>query len=600
MAPVNIRSFPEEPGVYRMLDKNGTTLYIGKALCLQKRLASYFRGRHPDLKTRLLVEQIDRVDFIVTRNEAEALLLERDLIQRMQPRYNITLKDGKSYAYILITDEPYPRILKMRKTQAPRKGEFFGPYANTKVLDQNIALLHQLFPIRTSNKKLPSHNPNERPCLNYHIGTCRGCCIGEIAQDEYEKTCIAPARMLLTGRYQSLIENMERDMRHESAHMRFEAAAKIRDRIQSIALFQDAQTVQVPFDIPEDTDALGFYEGENLLVIVVLQCREGRLWQKQEYTFERHLGTHTLLEDFLLQYPGIVSHVPNHILVPIPLDLADIAAHIRAAFGKKPKIQYPQKGGKHALVALAHQNAHAAYQHTIQLTPVEFRMKALQDMLALTTPPHLIEGWDIANTQGRQAVAAMVTFRNGQPKTSGYRIFAIRSQDTPDDYAMLREGITRRCTGMIHDADAPRPDLILVDGGKGQLRVAIEVLAQFDLDIPLVSLAKKHEYVYRPGESDPIICPRTHPGLKLLQYVRDEAHRFGNKTHRRMRHKEGLKSVLENIKGIGPVRRKRLYEHFSSIEEMSAQPIENLAAIPGMTAAAAKMVHDFCAAYSNS
>lgn len=590
-----LADLPAGPGVYLMRDARGKVIYVGKAAVLKNRVRSYFHAPSGlSEKTRRLVREIVDLEVIQTATEAEAFLLEDALIKKHQPRFNIRLRDDKRYPYLKITAEPFPRVLIVRR-RVDDGARYFGPYTNAKAMRATLKLAQKLFPIRTCNLALPLNTPR-RPCLNYHIGRCLAPCAGLVSQEEYGRA-VDGAAMLFEGRIAGLMNDLGRRMRQAAEGERFEQAAHIRDQIAFLHRALERQSVALSDAI--DRDAIGIaIEGESACAQVFF-VRGGRLSGRE--TFHLHTpGTPTeaeVLSAFLPQYYAAAAVVPKEVLLPAaPDDAAEIADWLSALRGNKVRLRAPQRGEKRRLVELACENARYSLKRegaAAALVGGEEASEALAELaevLSLSTFPQRIEAFDISNTQGGEATGSMVVFEDGRPRRDAYRRFKVHLAGRPDDYAMMREVLRRRFRRGLAELHDPTvsggkfsefPDLLLIDGGRGQLAVAVSILEELELDgIEVIGLAKKHEEIYRPGESDPLRLPPESKALLLLRRIRDEAHRFAITYHRKLRGKRSLASALDEIPGIGPKRRKALIKAFGSLEKLKRASVEEIAALP--------------------
>ncbi len=589
-----LAQLPTSPGVYLMRDAVGKVIYVGKAAVLKNRVRSYFHAPSGLAeKTRRLVREIADFEVIQTATEAEAFLLEDALIKKHQPRFNIRLRDDKRYPYLKITNEAYPRVMIVRR-RARDGARYFGPYTNVKAMRATLKLAQKLFPIRTCNLALPLKKPR-RPCLNYYIGRCLAPCAGLVSEAEY-RNAVNGAAMLFEGRITGLVRDLRRRMQAAAAAEKFEQAAHIRDQIAFLNRALERQTAALSDTI--DRDAIGIAIDGPRACAEVFFVRGGRLSGRETF----HLRTPEdpaepeVVSAFLSQYYAAAGTVPKEVLLSVhPEDAAGIADWLTALRGNKVRLLVPQRGEKRRLVEMACENARYSLkreQVTAALVGEEASdaLAELAEVLALSTFPQRIEAYDISNTQGGEATGSMVVFEDGRPRRDAYRRFKVHLAGKPNDYAMMREVLHRRFRrglAELHDPTVSHgkfsefPDLLLIDGGKGQLRVALAVLDELELDgIEAIGLAKKHEEIYRPGESSPLRLPPESKALLLLRHIRDEAHRFAITYHRKLRGKRSLSSVLDDIPGIGPKRKKALIQAFGSLDQLQKARIEEIAALP--------------------
>lgn len=605
-----VNKLPEEPGVYLFKDDAGQVLYVGKAVSLRHRVRSYFQGSQSP-KVLALLEKARDLVYIVTANEVEALVLEANLIKQHRPRYNVVLKDDKTYPYIKVTvAEEFPRVLFARR-RGKDGARYFGPYTRSGAVYETLRFLRTLFPFRSCKGPVPTRS---RPCLNYHIRRCPGPCAGSADPEKYRQG-IEALCLFLEGRYSAVKRHLEAEMRAAAERLEFERAAVLRDRLRALEVILARQRVVSAKD--EDLDVVALAREREQVVAAVLRVREGRLIAQEQFELSGAAGQSdaAVLSGFLKQYySGISASFPREVILPVDLgeEAPAICAYLAERVGKKVRLTVPQRGRKKELLALAMKNAAVALAEAeVEVAAGEETLRELAAALAIEKLPQRIEGYDASTLQGAAPVAVMVVFREGKPFKSGYRRFAVAPVGKPDDYGALREALRRRFARAREEEKAiasgqlaprvakfwPLPDLVLVDGGPAQAAVARTVLAEFGYDhIPVLGLAKENEWLYRPGESTPVILPRESAALRLLQRVRDEAHRFAVAFHRKRR-ATGLRSVLEEIKGIGPARRRALLKNFPSLEALKAAGLEELSQVPGMNRKAARAVYEYLQRY---
>ena len=609
-------TLPERPGVYLMHSADRTVIYVGKAIVLRNRVRSYFQtGSRHDPKTRRLVSEVADLEWIVTDTELEALILENELIKRHRPRFNVRLKDDKTYPYIKIHwQEDFPRISIVRRME--RDGSrYYGPFTSAYAVRQTLDALRRVFPYLDCGREITGHDP--RPCLYYHIKRCAGPCIGAVDRDGYRQI-IAGLADFLEGDSDEVLARLTSSMEGAAENLQFERAAQLRDQIRAAKQIVERQ--KVVSGKQEDEDVLAFAQDERTgeACLQVFFIRHGKLVGRESFVLEG-AGTSTngeLISAFVQQFYDEAAFVPPSILLPKDLDERKIVEQwLRSKRGgKKVVLQVPKRGPKRALVEMAAENAAAT------LTSLQAQWQAdtnrqtealaqVQDVLNLPDAPARIECFDISTLQGTHTVGSMVVFAKGAPAKSDYRRFNVKGKGAlgePDDYAAMREVLRRRFRRAVESAvfdpgqkarrsDAAwklLPDLLIVDGGKGQLGVAVEVLAEFELTevVPVAGLAKQREELFLPGRSEGILLPQGSHGLFLVQRIRDEAHRFAITAHRERRGKAAIASQLDGIPGIGPVRRKALLQRFGSLDAIRRASIEELAAVPGMNLAAAQNV----------
>ncbi len=598
-----LADLPATPGVYLMKDASGAILYVGKAASLRSRVRSYFQSRD-GLSPRIqdLVAEIADFEIIRTATEPEAFLLEDALIKRHQPRFNVRLRDDKRYPYLRITDEPFPRVLLVRRREAAG-GRYFGPFTNVKAMRTTLKLAQRLFPVRTCSLDLPLRTPR-RPCLNFDLGRCLGPCAGTVSETEYAAAVDGAARFL-EGRVAGLTRELRAAMEDAAASQEYERAAALRDRLQGLLRTLERQSV-VSSDLA-DRDALGLALGEGRACAQVFLVRDGRMAARETFHLRTPAGASTadVLESFLTQYYAQATMVPREILLPEPIEDADaMAAWLATARGASVKLVAPQRGDKRKLVLLAAENAlfalKASEKEDVIREEASEALVELVEALSLATFPQRIEAFDISNTQGQEATGSMVVFEGGRPRRDAYRRFKVHISGKSDDVAMMGEVLRRRFRrGLAELADptiargkfSDLPDLLLVDGGRGQLNAALAVLDELNIEgLDVLGLAKRQEEVYRPLESVPRTLPSDSRALLLLRHVRDEAHRFAVSYHRRLRTKRSLGSILDDLPGIGPKRKSALVKAFGSPDRILAASVEEVAAKAGLSAALAERV----------
>ena len=564
------RALPLDSGVYIMKDERRDVIYVGKAKSLRKRVTSYFTGSR-DIKTRILVSRIKTIEHIITHNEYEALLLENNLIKKWKPRYNINLKDGKSYPVIRVTADEYPRVFRTRRI-IQDGSSYYGPFPSVVTLDTYLELIEKLFPLRKCKGELKKR---ENPCLYYHIGRCSAPCVGKISREDYMEK-VELVKKLLSGETKELVKLLEGEMAGASAELRFEKAAEYRDAIGAIENIGKEQEV-VDFD-PEVRDYVAFAQKEELGTFIVFQMRAGKLIGRDLFRTVVYTPVEEALSQFLLQYYSTVHTPPHRVYVSHAFDPALLLEFFRKEKEREVEIEFPSDGRHRSIVKMAMENGFQdieARRHALANMPA---LEELKKVLSLPKLPKRIEGFDIAHLSGKHTVSSMVSFRDGYPDKAKYRSFHIKSLGGAiDDFESMREVVARRYSRVVNDG-LERPDFILIDGGKGQVSAAKEMLDSLGLgDIPLAGLAKKFEEIYLPGMSDPVRLPETSPALKVLQAVRDEAHRFATSFNKRLRQKDLSFSLLEKIPGVGPKRSRLLLEEFESLEALQKATAEEIA-----------------------
>ena len=613
-----LKKLPRKPGVYIMRDDKDIILYVGKAINLHNRVRSYFReniGRGPAIDQ--MVSLIARFEYIVTDSELEALVLENNLIKENSPKYNTLLKDDKTYPYIKVTvGEDYPRIL-FSRTMKKDKSRYFGPYTSAAAVKDTIELLNKLYQLRTCNRVLPRDIGIERPCLNYHIKQCLAPCQGYVSKEEYRQQ-VAGALEFLNGNYSPILKDLEEKMKKAAEAMEFEDAARYRDLLSSVR--QVSQKQKITEGVGEDKDILALYQDETEAVVQVFFVRDGKLIGREHY-YMTHVPENNkpaILQDFVKQFYAGTPFIPRELMLQYEIEDAElIEKWLSERKGSRVYLKVPKIGSKEKLVELAAQNAKLVLsQDREKLKREEGRtigaVKEISDLLKLPlTGTARMEAYDISNINGFENVGSMVVYEKGKPKRSDYRKFKIKSVSGPDDYACMREVLTRRFRhGMEESRELEEqemdqeygsftkfPDLILMDGGRGQVNIALSVLEELGIDIPVCGMVKDDNHRTRGLYYHNIELPiDTHSeGFKLITRIQDEAHRFAIEYHRSLRSKIQVRSVLDDIPGVGPARRKALMRHFKSLEEIRQATVEDLMEIPEMNERTAQEIVAFFA-----
>jgi len=598
-----LKNLPAAPGVYIMKGKNGEVLYIGKAKSLRSRVRSYFReGGDTRYSVKFITSRVEDIDYIVTGNEKEALFLEDTLLKRHKPRYNIRLKDSKTYVSIKLTvDEKFPRILVTRHIKKDGS-RYFGPYVSARDVRETIKFIRKIFPICTHS--ITGFRIKTRPCLDYQLGLCAGPEAGLISEDAYREL-VNGAILFLEGRNRELIKILKESMNTASRNLDFEKAAAIRDRISAIEGMLEEQKVVSHRTV--DRDVFAFVREDGSLAMQALFIRDGRLVSGSDYFFEDSgLPDEEVTSSFVAQFYRGERFVPDEVILPVRLEDANVIGEwISGKKGRKVSLIVPVKGEKLKLLKMAESNAREALRKKHESAAEKAGvLEGLQKRLHLKNTPERIEAFDISNIGGTRAVGAMVTFTRGEPDKGSYRLFKIKTSEGPDDYAMMHEVLSRRYgnagEGAVEARSLPMPDLILMDGGKGQLNIALKVISGFGIkEVDIVALAKerpeeegrlkgrlavpvKGERVYLPNVKDPILLKEGSKPDLLLRRIRDEVHRFAISYHRKLRGK-GLGSLLDNVKGIGEKKRKALFERFGDLEGVLSADISELVKVPGIT-----------------
>lgn len=599
-----LKNLPTTAGVYLHRDKYGTIIYVGKAINLRSRVRSYFHSNVDSVKTQRLRREIADIETISVDSELEALLLENTLIKKHQPKYNVRLKDDKRYPYIKVHwTDPFPKVTVTRRME--RDGSrYFGPYTSVWAVHQTLDLLRKIFPYLTCDRTITGQDA--RACLYYDIKLCNGPCIGAVNQQQY-RDMIKQLMEFLNGKSEEITIQLQARMMRAAENMQFERAAEIRDQLKAIDKVVAKQKVISSANADQDVVAFAREQGD--ACVQVFFIRYGKLIGREYFLLDGTEGEtdEEVLQNFLTQFYDEAAHIPKEVLLPNEVAEAMVIEEwLKQKRSTKVTLHVPRRGQKRELVEMATRNAadtlgtlrqQWAADHSKHVTA----MAELQQALNLPTPPARIECYDISHTQGAQTVASMVVFVQGAPKKSDYRRFNVQTV-TNDDYGAMKEVLTRRYqrykeaqAGELHDPDqigkarketawAILPDLLIVDGGKGQLTMAVEVLREFGLenDVPVTGLAKQEEELFLPGRPQSILLPRRSEALYLVQRVRDEAHRFANEGHRQRRAKVGVASILDSVPGIGPARRKALLTHFGSLEELRQATEEEIASVPGI------------------
>ena len=590
-----LENLPTKPGVYLMKDTLGKIIYVGKAKSLKNRVRAYFLDTPPyHPKISALISKISDFDILATDSEMEALILEANLIKEYKPRYNVNLKDDKRYPYLKVTDEPFPRVLVVRRVKKD-KAKYFGPYTNVKAMRHTLKILRRVFPIRSCNYALPSAR-KIKLCLDYHIKRCLGPCEGKISQKEYWEI-IKNVLLFLSGKNNLLMEHLKERMNECSAKEEFEKAASVRDQIKALESVIEKQKVA---DVERvDRDIIAFAREKKDILVVALQIREGILIGRQNFhlTGFKESSDQEILSTFLRQYYMHSVVIPPEIILPGAVgDQRMIQDWLTSKREGKVKILIPQRGEKAKLLEMASYNAQLSLnelllQRSEAKKKVPATIRALEKDLYLSIPPRKIAAFDISNLGPQDAVGSLVFFQDGRPQKSRYRRFKIKTVEGQDDFAMMAEVVHRYFTRLT-ERKQEYPDLVLIDGGKGQLSAAVQTLnSQGINNQSVVALAKRLDEVFLPQRSEPLMIPKGSASLKLLQRIRDEAHRFAVEYHRKLRKKRIIKSELDQIPGVGPTRRKELLKHFRSIEKIKETDLEELLKLEGINKKVAENIY---------
>ena len=609
-----LKKLPSQPGVYLMHDAKDEIIYVGKAISLKNRVRQYFQSsRTKTAKIEQMVSRIARFEYIVTDSELEALVLECNLIKEHQPRYNTMLKDDKAYPYIKVTvGEEYPRVL-FARTMKKDKSRYFGPYTSAGAVKDTIDLIHKLYKIRTCNRSLPRDTGKERPCLNYHIKQCDAPCQGYISKEDYAEN-IAQALDFLNGHYDRLLRTLEEKMMAASDAMDFEKAIEYRDLLESVK--KVAQKQKITSSSMEDRDIIAMARDDQDAVVQVFFVREGKLIGRDHFHVAVGAAENTaqILTSFVKQFYAGTPFLPKELWVQEELeDSAVISEWLSARKGQKVRLIVPKKGQKERLVELAEKNAALVLsQDKDKIKREELRTTGAMNQIAGwigLEGVRRIEAFDISNISGYESVGSMVVYEDGKPKRSDYRKFKIRTVQGPNDYASMKEVLTRRFTHGLDEKNRMKdqgveerfgsftrfPDLLMMDGGRGQVNVALEVLESLHLDIPVCGMVKDDNHRTRGLYYQNVEIPidRHSEGFRLITRIQDEAHRFAIEYHRSLRGKDQVKSILDDIEGIGDTRRKALMRHFKSLDAIRDAGEEELAGVPGMNRRAAERVYRF-------
>jgi excinuclease ABC subunit C len=602
-----LERLPAEPGIYQMIDETGAVLYVGKAIDLRSRVRSYFqpgRVRHP--RTDAMVERVADIRTIIVSNEAEALLLEANLIKQHQPPYNVRLKDDKKYPYLKLTlGERFPRLIFTRKL-VDDGGRYFGPYTDAAGLRELIDVIRRSFPLRTC-KYDDIGEKYHRPCLQFHIKRCMAPCAFMQTGDEYD-AIVADVALFLSGRQAVLVDRLETEMRHASEQFAFEHAARLRDRIADVRRVMAKQ--EVVWGGPVDMDLIAAAHGQGVSSIGVFLVRGGKLVGQDHHLVEGTEGRppDEILSEFVKLYYARAPVVPKEVLLESRIaDRVEVERALSAMRGNRVRILVPERGRRADYMKKVRRNAeqHLADHLSTAAVAAERATAALDELaaaLGLPALPQRIECYDISHIQGKSVVGSMVTFEDGKPRKADYRRFKIQGGERNDDFANMAQMLRRRLRYLRPGGESgtgkdkkfgKRPQLLIIDGGRGQLSAVLEVLRELDLvAIPCVALAKQFEELYLPDEAEPVFLPRNSPALHLVQRIRDEAHRFAISYHRRLRGKRQVVSALDTLHGVGPARKKALIEAFGSVAAVRRADIEQLHAVPGVSKALAERIHD--------
>ncbi|CAN5782224.1 excinuclease ABC subunit UvrC [soil metagenome] len=604
---VTLAKLPTKPGVYLLKDARGRVLYVGKAQSLRSRVRQYWQASRSAAPLRIesAIERVADVEYTIVDNVSEALLLEATLIKRHQPRFNVRLKDDKSYPYIKVTlGDHFPRIERTRKL--PNDGSrYFGPYASASSVDEAMNLIRRLFPFRTCTIDIKEgKRALARPCLLYHIKRCQGPCIEAISKDDY-RADVDQVMLFLEGRKELVVRRLRDEMGKASEGLDYERAADMRDKLRAIERTMESQKMAA--FARTELDVLGYARSGGGAAVQLFAIRDGTTVARDIFLLE-NVGDSTdeeALSAFLKQYYAATASIPKRVLVPRKLpDAAELMAFLESRRGHKVVLNVPQRGDGRALMSLAERNAAEtlAREQARWLADEGKTLAALEDLagaLGLGAPPLRIEGYDISTIQGTNTVGSMVVFEEGRPRSGEYRRFRIKTVVGTDDYASHREVLRRRFhraleaeEGVAEELRWRLPDLVVIDGGLGQVNAARGVLDQLGLsDLPVIGLAKEREEVFMPGLPQPLVLPATSQALYLLQRLRDEAHRFAVTYHRKLRAKSQTRSILDDVPGVGPTRKRALLRVFGSTRQMRSATVDEIASVPGISRDLAERIH---------
>jgi excinuclease ABC subunit C len=601
-----LKTLPAKPGVYLFRDAGGKVLYVGKAKTLRPRVRSYFqKSSDSRASIHLLPDRVADIEVIVTGSEVEALHLEQNLVKRHRPQFNVRLRDDKSFPYIAVTvADDYPRVLFTRERH--RQGVwYFGPYANAKKVRETLDVLNRVFPYRPCEGPKPGRHSGI-PCLDYHIERCLAPCVGYVSQEDY-RAIIDNVIEFLSGNVKPIQRELEQKMHAAAGEERFEDAARYRNRLRAVQHLVERQGVER--QSVGTVDVIGFAAEDDRAVVQILPLRGGKMVDRHSFHLENVAGQDitTVLESFSLEYYGSAPSVPPQIVVPRDAgDLSALAEFLSEKRGARVEVRTAERGEKRRLQELADENArHALSTDQAQNEQRKLRrveaLEELREALNLESLPLRVECYDISHAMGQDPVASMVVFQDGVPKKADYRKFGIKTAgEDPDDFTAMAEVIARRFArlsdgrGEAHDSSfASAPNLVVIDGGKGQLSAALAAMQAYDLPrVAVIALAKRIEEVFVPGSSEPIVLSRHNPGLQLLQRVRDEAHRFALGFHRQRREARGFGSIFDDLEGVGPARRRALLQHFGSVDQMLAATAEELEGVPGVPSKTARRIYE--------
>lgn len=605
-----LKYLPDKSGVYFMKNEKNNIIYIGKAKSLKNRVNSYFNKSNKDAKTVALVEHIMDFDYIITENEVEALIFEAEMIRKHKPHYNILLKDQKSFPFVAITNEHFPRIIKARnvinKDNASKYKNYYGPYVEAEKASNIIKFMTDNFKFRICKYDFPLKRPI-RPCLYYHIGKCTAPCANLISEEDYNKI-VEEASLILDGKIDKLVSNLKKEMSYFAKKLEFEKAKDIRDKIDIIKSINVKQNVYIQEN--DNMDILGIYGEKGNYIIVVLSVKDGKLADRKDFSLKdssdllslssfnsdnKNAEGFSIYSDivsaFFTQYYIYGNLIPNTILTEVKIkDITVIKDYLKKISGRTVKIKFDKT--KKGLINIANNNAKHLFEEKILVKEIPLGINRLKEIFKLKKAPNIIESFDIAHIQGAYTMAGMVRFVHGVSDNKNYRLFNIKTVEGIDDFASIKEAVYRRYK-RLKEENLKFPDLILIDGGRGQLNSAIEALKELDIKgQPIMALAKKFEEIYLPNREEPVLLEDNEPARLFLQKVRDETHRFVNTNHGKKRSREMIKSELESIKGLGRGGIEKLYAHFINIENIKNASLDSIKNIPGISYKVASNIYE--------
>lgn len=605
-----LKKLPVDPGVYIMKNSDDEVIYVGKAKVLKNRVRQYFQNSaNHSPKVISMVKHIDHFEYIVTTTEMEALILENSLIKKYSPKYNIRLKDDKTYPYIKITlNEKFPRIFMTRNLKKD-KAKYFGPFTSSYTVKENLDLINKIWTLRRCQKVFPRDFNKERPCLNYHIGQCKAPCNQLIDEQSYNKI-VDEVIDFLSGKTSKILSKLQNDMQKASDNLEFEKAAEIRDTIKSIKVLNEKQIIEN--NHIDERDVIGIARGENESVVQIFFIRGGKITGREHFLIEdtKDTSDHDIMTNFIQQFYSGTPYIPKEIILQCDIDNYDLICDwLSDIKGQKVYVLIPMKGDRKRLVDMAKNNAQITLDKFGSQIKNEYKktvgaLTEIKNALGIDFELNRIESYDISNTQGFESVASMVVYENGLPKRSDYRKFKIKTIIGPDDYGSMKEVITRRFTRYINENSDVKnkktgfhklPDMLFLDGGKGQISAVKEALNELNLNVEVCGMVKDDRHrtralLYNDRE---VMLPYTSEGFKLITRIQDEVHRFAIEYHRKLRAEKQVHSVLDDIKGIGSVRRKALMKHFGDIQNIRAAKLEEIEAVEGMNKKSAEAVYEF-------